>query len=167
MNKTEEICVRPNIAKPLLSRIGPHNASLIRIVLAEYSAAAEELSQLAPHATHPPITLSFVHTLLSSFNISMAQLRVFAISIIPYGFDQATRDLMKLQAKTIMGMMPLRVKWLDAKNEPEQLEKVIEGICARENGWEKADYYEDVDSKIGLRWASPFSGRLWIKYGAE
>lgn len=160
----EEICGRPiTVAKPFDNRIGPHNASLIRIVIAEYSAAAEELAQIQDDGP-ARLTIPFVQNFLSGFNISLSHLRVLAISIVPYGFDQATMDLMKKQALGIMGTMTLRLAWLDNKNEPGRLRKVADGICEREAGLVRANYIKDVDSWIGFHWSPPFLRREWIVY---
>ncbi|KAF2691171.1 hypothetical protein K458DRAFT_426536 [Lentithecium fluviatile CBS 122367] len=174
----EEICNRPlSVAKPFLKHIGPHNASLIRIVIAEYSAAAEELHQLDPVNTPTPtdplstsekpqshLTLSFLTSTLSTFNIILSHLRALALNIIPYGHDHATQDLMRQQAPLVVNNMRARVAWLDTKNNPERLGKVVEGICERESGLVKADYWKDVDAWVGFWWSSPFMGREWVVY---
>ncbi|KAL5405156.1 hypothetical protein PMIN06_012744 [Paraphaeosphaeria minitans] len=168
-----EICNRPNnFSKPFVARIGLRNASLIRIVFAEYSAASEELSQSDTTPTTPrlhdpkPTQLSVAHlrTFLSTFGISLPSLRLLAISIMPYGNDQATDYLLKLADAAVRNNMHLRVKWLDAKNEKDRLGQLVERICEREKGLAKADYWTDVDGWIGISFAPPSSGREWIVY---
>lgn len=180
MTYIEEIGTRPlSVAKPFVSRISPKNASLIRIVIGEYSAAAEEVHQLHqlplhslkppdpvanPSPTHPHLTVSFLTTFLSAFDINIAHLRVMAISIVPYGFDHATQDLMRKQAPLVVNNTKARVKWLDEKNRAERLETLVDGICEREEGLVKADYWVDVDAWVGFRWSTSFVGRAWMVY---
>jgi hypothetical protein len=169
-----EICNRPNnFSKPFVNRIGPHNASLIRIVFAEYSAGSEELalSDTAPisnpsHDPKPKTLLSVAHlrNFLSTFNISLPSLRLLAISIMPYGIDQATDYLLQLANPAIQENMFLRVRWLEAKNEKENLGKLVDGICEREQGLLRAEYWRDVDGWIGVSFAPPSSGREWLVY---
>ncbi|OAG12781.1 uncharacterized protein CC84DRAFT_1212282 [Paraphaeosphaeria sporulosa] len=168
-----EICNRPNnFSKPFVARIGLHTASLIRIVFAEYSAASEELSQsdTTPDARRlhdsKPTQLSVAHlrTFFSTFGISLPSLRLLAISIMPYGNDQATDDLLKLADPEVRSDMDLRMKWLDAKNGKERLAQLVDGICKREKGLVKANYWTDVDGWIGISFAPPSSGREWIVY---
>lgn len=73
-------------------------------------------------------------------------------------------DLMNIQASTIMGTMHLRVQWLDNKNEKDRLDKVVDGICEREVGLMKADFWNNVDPWIGFHWTPPFVGREWVFY---
>lgn len=166
----EEIRRRPSIAKPLLNRIGTVNASLIRFVVCEYSAASEELSQISDSPTVSEthqLTLSYLESFFSEHNINLDKLRTLAISVIPYGFDDATTDVMKIQAPVVAGssMTAQRVAWLGRKNKG--LEKLVEGICEREGRLRKVDFFGDVDRKIGFDWSPPFSGRLWIAYVKE
>jgi hypothetical protein len=152
-------------------------------VVAEYSAAAEELHQLplpspdaqgpaGPNAfglertapSHPHLTLSFLIKFLSAFNVDIARLRVMAISVSPYGFDHATQDLMRQQAPLLVNNMQARVRWLDGKNEAARLGKLVEGVCEREGGLMKADYWVDVDASVRFGWSSPFVGRAWMVY---
>lgn len=169
-----ETCNRPNnFCKPFLARIGLHNAARIRIVFAEYSAAAEELSlsdtsALAQRAvTDPrPTQLSVAHlrAFLATFGIALPKLRLLAISIMPYGNDQATGYLLKLVDPGVRTNMALRVKWLDAKNGKERMGRLVDGICEREKGLIRAEYWRDVDGWIGISFAPPSSGREWIVY---
>jgi hypothetical protein len=145
---------------------------LIRIVIAEYSAAVEELHRLPPIDLPTPtlltrskrdhLSLPFLTTFLSTFQINVSHLRVLAISIIPYGFDHATQDLMRRQAPLVMNDMRARVQWLDGKNRADRLGDVVQGICEREPALGKADYWKDVDARVGFWWSSPFVGREWV-----
>lgn len=165
-----EICNRPNnFSKPFVARIGLHNASLVRIVFAEYSAASEELSQadttqIYKSPSKALLTVARLRSFLSTFNISLPNLRLLAISIIPYGNDQATDYLMQLTDPAVQRNMHLRGKWLDAKNEKARLGQLVDGICEREQGLAKADYWTDVDRWIGISFAPPSSGREWVVY---
>jgi hypothetical protein len=169
-----EICNRPNnFSKPFVNHIGRHNASLIRIVFAEYSAASEELalSDTAPiskplHDPKPKIVLSVAHlrSFLATFNISLPSLRLLAISIMPYGNDQATDYLLQLANPDVRRNMHLRVKWLDAKNDKVRLGELVDGICEREKGLLRAEYWRDVDGWVGFNFAPPSSGREWVVY---
>ncbi|KAF2447760.1 hypothetical protein P171DRAFT_231440 [Karstenula rhodostoma CBS 690.94] len=169
-----EICNRPNnFSKPFLAHMGLHNASLIRIVFAEYSAACEELSQSDTSPISKPwhgpkskmlLTVAHLRSFLSTFNISLPSLRLLAISIMPYGNDLATEDLLKLADPAVRLNMDWRVKWQDAKNKKGRLGKLVDGICEREKGLTKADYWADVDRWIGFRFAPPSSGREWLVY---
>ncbi|KAJ4354486.1 uncharacterized protein N0V89_006223 [Didymosphaeria variabile] len=168
-----EICNRPNnFSKRFSEHIGPHNASLIRIVFAEYSAAAEELYHtdiavisksnrgLIPKTL---LTVSHLRSFLSTFNIALSSLRLLAISIIPYGHDQATIALQDVDFR-LMTSPHLRVKWCDAKNDKDRLGRLVDDICDREKGLMKADYWKDIDGWIGINFAPPSSGREWIVY---
>lgn len=161
--QTEEIFNRPiSFAKPFLSRIGPANASRIRIITAEYSAAAEELFQLGEPKPYNKLTGPYLRSFLSTFHISIPRLRVLAISIVPYGNDHATEDLMWLQARGIRASMLLRTQWLESKNESAHLRQLVRGICEREEWCAAADFWADVDRWVGFRWSAPYGGREWI-----
>lgn len=85
-----------------------------------------------------------------------------AISIIPYGFDEAAQDLMSRQAKAVVDNMKARVQWLDVKNERERLGKLVEGLVEREGGLVKAEYWRDVDAALEFYWSAPYGGREWV-----
>ncbi|KAJ4301867.1 hypothetical protein N0V90_003963 [Kalmusia sp. IMI 367209] len=167
-----EICNRPNnFSKAFVNHIGLHNASLIRIIFAEYSAAAKELSHIDTSSIHkcnpippPTLTVAYLRSFLSTFNISLPNLRLLAISIMPYGFDQASMDLMRIQAVSIVSTTRMRVRWLDAKNEPKRLSEMVDQICEDEEGLARADYWKDVDPWIGFGFSPSSSGREWIVY---
>ena len=169
-----EICNRQNnFSKPFVKYIGMHNASLIRIIFAEYSAAAEELSQAdtkpLERMFHDPkpkatLTVAYLREFLSTCNIFLPDLRLLAVSIVPYGHDQATEYLVQLADPAIRANMPLRVKWLDTKNEPKRMGQLVDSICTRETGLMKAEYWKDIDVWIGINFSPPSSGREWVAY---
>ncbi|KAH7130594.1 hypothetical protein B0J11DRAFT_523521 [Dendryphion nanum] len=162
----ENIRQRPSIADPILSRIGTTNPTLIRCIVAEHSAADEELTRTdgllyedRPHLVH------YLRFSLDAFNISLDQLRVFAISIIPFGYDSSTTDIMRMKAPDLLEGSQLtlaRVAWLDRRNA--RLNEVVDDICTREKNLRKVDYFKDVHSKISFDWSTPFAGRHWIAY---
>jgi hypothetical protein len=180
----EEIRNRPSIAKPLLARIGASNFSLIRLIIAEYSAAAEEISSFSPdhianvlqRDARPSdtyrLTVPFITTTLASFNISLDKLRLFAISIIPYGSCDATMQLVKLTDHAILGPSSFglqslqndtlsRVEWLEKKNETD-LEGIVKTVCEREKELNPVDFMKDVEKRLSFEWVPP--RRLWIEY---
>jgi len=155
---SEEIRRRPSFAKSFVDRIGPVNASLIRLVVAEYSAASEELSEMSPaQRPHHQLTVPFIVEFFDPFHISLDRLRLLAISIVPYGFDDAAVEIMKRQAPDAP-----RVAWLEMKNK--QLETVANAICQREDMFKKVDFFGDIHPKLSFYWTPPFSGRQWITY---
>lgn len=168
-----EICNRPNnFSKPFVNRIGLHNAALIRIIFAEYSAAAEELARSDTTCIETPVhkpkpkailTVAHLRNFFSTFNISFGDLRLFAISIVPYGFDQATGYLLSLLYPAAV-QIELREKWLGVKNGPEWMGQLVNNICARESGFTRADYWADIDGWIGINFSPPSSGREWLTY---
>lgn len=188
----QEIRQRPSIAKPFLRRIGLQNATFIRVVVCEYSAASEELSSIveknlgqvstltraafevvleeesdknkAPLATTHRLTMPFMESFFKEHGIHLDQLRVLAISIVPYGADDATNNLLTRQAPALLqkGMQEQKLAWLEQKNAG--LDELAGGICEREKRLKKADFFKDVDSKICIVWNPPFSGRRWIAY---
>ncbi|KAF1970323.1 hypothetical protein BU23DRAFT_601038 [Bimuria novae-zelandiae CBS 107.79] len=169
-----EICNRPNnFSRRFTNLIGSHNASLIRIVFAEYSAATEELchadtTRIARPLFNPKpkatLTVTYLRSFLLTFNIFLPDLRLFAISIMPYGHDEATHYLLQLADPVIRNNMLLKIKWLDTKNEPKRVARMAEEICAQESGLIRADYWKDIDGWIGINFSPPSSGREWLTY---
>lgn len=168
------------------------NFTFIRLIVAEYSAAAEELSHLMPSLVDAPprtsdlleasvpsadtyqLTIPFINSALAAFNITLDQLRLFAVSIIPYGSDEATMQIMKLETKygpnsalgipNILNNIPMRLQWYKRKNDIAHLEEVVKGICEREEELKPVDFVKDLDKKLAFDWCPPFLNRLWIAY---
>lgn len=185
-----EICTLPiSLAKHFLTRIGPTNASLIRIVIAEYSAAAEELFQIKAFLTprpirsplaramlargqaraatplpHPHLSVPTLRERLAAFGIAAAQLRVLGVSLAPYGDDYATNDLMWREDTRLVGHRAMRETWLARKNEEGRMERVVEGICGRERELVRAEFRVDVDAKVGFGWRVQWMGRKWMVF---
>ncbi|KAF2869716.1 hypothetical protein BDV95DRAFT_84650 [Massariosphaeria phaeospora] len=194
----DEMRRRPSVAAPFLRIIGPTNCALIRLIVCEYSAASEEVSQIRPAPTNDEtpspkessptlspkefsptnatthklmltyqLTLTYLTTFLAMYNVSIDQLRLLAISIIPYGDNEATGHVMAAQAPHVVRDRPLRLQWLEEKNEKLKMEALVDGICKREKGLRKAEFLADVDSQIGFDYSPPFVGRLWMMYAKE
>lgn len=173
-----EICNRPdNFSGRFVERIGRRNAARIRIVVGEYGAAAEELGQKEGEEkdgegeegkvvkkTNGLLTVEYLRCFLGKCGISLSELRVLALSLVPYGCDQATGELLRLEDEAVRSNSLNRMKWLEAKNETGRLARMVEGICEREKGFMKAGYWEDIDGWIGVSFSPPSSGREWIVY---
>ncbi|KAF1956193.1 hypothetical protein CC80DRAFT_504777 [Byssothecium circinans] len=190
-------------AAPFLSIIGPLNASLIRIVIAEHSAAAEELyplfddsrptrirlgtRRLCPSTHHHNnsdlvskqengtycLTVDYVHTFLSAYGINLSNLRIFAISLLPYGNDLANMDLLRelrrVTSFNIMNTPRIRVQWQDERNQG--LEDLVRVICERERlregskelGWlEKVNFDDLRRIGLGFHWSTLLGVREWM-----
>ncbi|KAF2189590.1 hypothetical protein K469DRAFT_747642 [Zopfia rhizophila CBS 207.26] len=158
----EEIRRRPSFAKGFLQSIGPINPTFIRIIVADYAAASEDLAQgsSAQFSSHA-LTCDYISSFLGSYNISLNQLRLFAISIIPYGADGAYLQLMKDAAPGLVANKEWRTKWLAEKNE--RLGSVVEAICKREKNLKKVEY-AGIDKKLSFEWLSPYMHRHWVVY---
>lgn len=169
-----EICNRPNnFSSRFVKTIGLHNASLIRVVFAEYSAAAEELStadtKRIERMFHDPkpkatLTVAFLRDFLSTCGIDIPSLRMLAVSVMPYGHDQATEYLIQLADEAVRHTKALQTKWLEAKNDAGRMGRMVEGISEREEGLLRADYWRDIDAWIGITFSPPSSGREWLVY---
>jgi hypothetical protein len=112
---------------------------------------------------YPYLSVGNLTTFLSTFGIDIDQLRLMAINIVPYGLEPAYRVLMRKQAPLVMNNVKERVLWLEVKNEPERMSKLVDGICEREHYLKKAEYWSDVDAKVGFDWYNP-NGTLrpWV-----
>jgi hypothetical protein len=114
----------------------------------------------------------FLIDALSSFNIRLKQLRLFAISIIPYGSCDTTIQLVKFADHAIPGTSILnsqllrnnthrRLGWLEKKNGAD-LENIVEAICEREKELRPVDFAKDVVKNLSFDWSPP--KRHWIAY---
>lgn len=161
----EEITGRPSVAKQLLKCIGTRNPTRMRIIVCEYSAAQAENSITEYDLEEFPLLMvSEIDRFFRAYNIDLAQLRMFAISIIPYGLDDMTTKIMRIQTSDLpwQDMSPAREKWLRMKNEG--VVELLNSICEREKELRKVDFMEGVYSKIGFHWWPPSAGRHWIAY---
>ncbi|ORY15620.1 hypothetical protein BCR34DRAFT_171611 [Clohesyomyces aquaticus] len=160
----EEICGRPSFATSFVKRLNPTNLSLIRIIVADYSAASEELA-LYPGQASNQLSIARISSFLAPFNIKLSQLRCFAISIIPYGFDNATTYVMKLQAPALQAtgqqIIGMRRQWLDTKNEG--LDEAAKRIVEREAELKRVEF-RDVEKNICFDWIPLFINRPWLVY---
>ncbi|KAF2472088.1 uncharacterized protein BDR25DRAFT_342103 [Lindgomyces ingoldianus] len=158
----EEICGRPTFVTSFVKRLKPTNLSLIRIIVVEHSAASEELMLQHPDSTFKRLSIAHITAFLAPFNISLSQLRCFAVSLIPYGFDDATTYVMKDQLHAGgQSNMSTRIQWLDKKNAA--LGEMAEQICERVGGFKRVEFGE-IDRKICFDWCPPFMGRPWLLY---
>ena len=94
-------------------------------------------------------------------DVKLSQLRIFAVSLVPYGFDDATIDILRLKALTFANM-PGRVAYIDKMNEEESLKEIVDAICKRDAALKKMDFWADVQPKMHFDWTPNTAGRLWI-----
>lgn len=169
-----EICNRPdNFSAAFVARIGARNAGLIRVVLAEWAAAGEELGLLA-RAEHAAgredvkprvlLTVAYLRAFLGRCGIALGRLRVLGVRIVPYGVDTATEELLRREEGALRNSARGRERWLEGRNEAGRMEGLVEGICVREKGFRRAEYWVDVHGWIGGRFAPSCVGREWVVY---
>ena len=136
----EEVLRRASTPLPFLSRVGPTNPSLIRLIVCEYPAANEELASRPggqfskkPQDRTPLLSIERLRDFFRLYRISLDQLRFFAVSIMPYGRDDFTVEIMKGENPFLLGMgMELdRQRWLKKKNA--WMEDILDTIRSEEH----------------------------------
>lgn len=114
-------------------------------------------------STRSLLSVPYLRGFLSTFNITLPHLRLLAISILPYGNNAATNDLLS-RGYMFERTRRQRREWFAWRNEPTRFGKLVDGICAREKGLARADYWRDIDGWIGFSFAPPSLGREWVVY---
>ncbi|KAF2120888.1 hypothetical protein BDV96DRAFT_280526 [Lophiotrema nucula] len=169
----EEIRHRPFFSRTVSSLIGPKNASLIRFVIAEYPASYEELSrgpgegseERPKHWDEKPryhaLSLEYMTEFFQNFSVDLDQLRLLAISIVPFGHDDASMKVLRAQAPGLGDSQEAKEMWVQSKNEV--LLDLIDGICAREERMKRTNF-ANIMTKLPFEWTPSFDGRHWIEY---
>jgi hypothetical protein len=181
----ESVCIRSmRSGRGFVAKIGAHNASMIRIVVAEHCAAAEEFSEINFIIRRPQrLEVAYLHTFFAAFSIRVENLRVLAISFAPYGYwDIYTFPILFQMAERLDEGLSYesrgerRLEWLKARNS--QLVDLVGQVCKREGrreeggklGWlEHVGFEEGVSGRkgIGFQWETPWRNREWVVWKGE